>query len=144
VSLAIAEAVCPADRAACRALREEVFIDEQGVPPALERDAHDADARHLLARDGATPVGTLRLRVVDGGAKLERVCVARSARGRGIGTALTRAALDLAATLPGVDHARLGAQVPVIGFYERAGFVAHGPEYLDAGIPHRAMTRPVP
>jgi ElaA protein len=140
----IAEAVSEADRDACMALRLEVFCGEQGVPEAEERDGRDGEARHFLARLGGAPAGTLRLRVVDGAAKIERVCVAKAHRGTGIGTALTRQALALAATLPGVRQAKLGAQVPVIGFYERLGFTAHGPEFLDAGIPHRDMTRPLP
>jgi ElaA protein len=45
---------------------------------------------------------------------------------------------DLAA-MPGVSRAKLGAQVHALGFYERLGFVAVGPVYLDAGIEHRDM-----
>jgi hypothetical protein len=33
----------------------------------------------------------------------------------------------------------LYAQVDAVGFYEKYGFVAHGEEFLDAGIRHRAM-----
>jgi ElaA protein len=144
MSLTVAPAESEADRAACFALREAVFVDEQGVAKDLEYDGLDGAARHLLARLGGTPAGTLRMRIVGDAVKLERVCVARAARGRGIGAALTRAALDMAREMPGVRAARLGAQVPVIGFYERLGFTAQGPEYLDAGIPHRDMTRPLP
>lgn len=41
--------------------------------------------------------------------------------------------------MPGVTRAKLGAQTHAIGFYERLGFAAYGPEYDDAGIPHRDM-----
>ncbi len=34
----------------------------------------------------------------------------------------------------------LDAQVQVIPFYEKLGFVAEGPVFDDAGIPHRRMT----
>jgi ElaA protein len=144
MSLEVAKASTETERAACLALRAEVFIDEQGVSRAEERDGRDGGAHHLLARLDGMPAGTLRMRIVEGAAKLERVCVRRALRGNGIGAALVRAALDLATTLPGVTEAKLGAQVPVIGFYERLGFSAHGPEYLDAGIPHRDMSRPLP
>ena len=30
-----------------------------------------------------------------------------------------------------------------LGFYERLGYVAYGPEFADAGMPHRAMRREV-
>ncbi len=121
-----------------------MFCVEQGVSEADEQDGRDAAAHHLLARVGGTPAGTLRLRQLGTAVKIERVCVARTHRGTGLGATLTRAALAHAATLNGVTQAKLGAQLPVIAFYEALGFAAHGPEYLDAGIAHRDMTRPIP
>jgi ElaA protein len=40
----------------------------------------------------------------------------------------------------GLRRAKLGSQVHAVPFYERLGFVAEGPVYDDAGIPHRDMT----
>jgi predicted GNAT family N-acyltransferase len=40
---------------------------------------------------------------------------------------------------PGLVGARLGAQLRAIPFYERLGFQARGPVFLDAGIEHRDM-----
>jgi predicted GNAT family N-acyltransferase len=42
-----------------------------------------------------------------------------------------------------LGHVRvmLNAQTHALAFYARHGFVAFGPEYDDAGIPHRAMER---
>jgi len=40
---------------------------------------------------------------------------------------------------PGVTRVILGARTRAIGFYEGLGFVAEGPEFDDAGIPHRLM-----
>src|SRR5204862_77624 len=37
----------------------------------------------------------------------------------------------------------LNAQLPVLAFYERLGYRAEGPEFLEAGIPHRAMRKPL-
>ncbi len=139
----IAEAVGAADPAACLALRIAVFCDEQGVTRAEEIDGLDDTARHLLACVAGRPAGTLRLRREGAVAKIERVCIDRALRGKGIGAALVDAALRLAAT-DGAAEARLGAQIALLGFYERLGFVAEGPEYLDARIPHRAMARPLP
>jgi ElaA protein len=39
----------------------------------------------------------------------------------------------------GAARAKLGAQTHALGFYEALGFVAFGPEFLDAGMPHREM-----
>ncbi len=129
------------DFAACLALRMQVFVVEQKVPAEIERDEHDAAAIHLLARREGRPVGTARIVVAGNIAKIGRVCLLASERGRGAGAALMQACLTYAAALPGIRAAKLGAQVPVIGFYERLGFCAYGPVYLDAGIPHRDMTR---
>ena len=135
----------PADRNAAMAIRFEVFVDEQNVPPELEPDEFDDGALHLLAVNAATneTVGTARL--VDkknGVAKIGRVAVLQSARGRGVGQTLMACALDHAACA-GQTVAVLDAQVHVISFYERLGFVAEGPVFDDAGIPHRHMTRPL-
>ncbi|TGN57298.1 GNAT family N-acetyltransferase [Paracoccus liaowanqingii] len=127
------------DLAACHALRRTVFIEEQRVPEADEMDDQDAAAIHLLAREGDRPVGTARLLVKDRTGKIGRVCVLADHRGRGLGAALIRAALDVLRAR-GLDQARLGSQTHAIGFYEKLGFVAEGPVYDDAGIPHRDMT----
>jgi ElaA protein len=60
-------------------------------------------------------------------------------RGRGIGAALIRAAVE-EIRARGMARAKLGSQVHAIPFYEGLGFVAEGPVYDDAGIPHRDMT----
>ncbi len=126
------------DIATCRHLRRVVFIDEQGVSEADEVDDKDDDAIHLLAAQDGTPVGSARLLISGTVGKIGRVCVLKSHRGTGLGAALIRAAVaELRAR--GLTTAKLGAQTHAIGFYERLGFAVSGPEYMDAGIPHRDM-----
>lgn len=129
------------DIATCRALRREVFIEEQGVSEADEVDTLDDTAVHLLAFDGQSPVGTARLLIKGRVGKIGRVCVRAPARGTGLGAALIRAALDELRRQPGVTEAMLGSQSHATGFYEKLGFVVEGDEFLDAGIPHRDMRR---
>ena len=124
------------------AIRRRVFVDEQGVPLALEFDAHDAAARHLLARTEQRPVGTLRVRFQDGTAKIERVAVVPEARGLKVGRQLVLAALDLAERAGAVD-CLLHAQVQVRGFYATLGFTAFGGTFIEDGILHVAMRRPL-
>lgn len=143
MTLAIARATDDADRDACLEIRRQVFVIEQGVDQSLEVDGLDGDAVHLLARVDGAPVGTLRLRRLGNALKIERVAVLSAHRGAQIGTALTRAALEEARGWSGVARATLGAQVPVIPFYEALGFVDQGPVFDDAGIPHRTMERAV-
>jgi predicted GNAT family N-acyltransferase len=127
------------DIAACRALRRTVFIEEQGVSEADEVDDLDDQAIHLLATDAGRPVGSARLLVMGDVGKVGRVCVLADTRGTGLGAALMRAAVEEFRKVPGVTRVKLGAQCHALGFYERLGFTAFGPEYLDAGIAHRDM-----
>ena len=125
---------------ACMPIRRTVFVDEQNVPEELEHDEHDATATHLLAVTDDGPIGTARLLIDGNVGKIGRVAVLRNARGTGAGVALIRAALD-ELRARGCATAKLGAQTHATGFYEKLGFAAFGPEYDDAGIPHRDMTR---
>ena len=128
------------DFPACAAIRRRVFIEEQNVPEELELDDLDATAVHLLATQDGRPVGTARLLIEGESAKIGRVAVLPEMRGTRAGAALMRAALD-ELRARGVTKAKLGAQTHAIGFYEKLGFTVHGPEYDDAGIPHRDMSR---
>lgn len=143
-----------ADREAAFAVRKEVFVGEQGVPEDLEYDAFDepgADAVHLLAvRDDGLPLGTGRLLYGPTAAdrtggdptvgSLGRLAVTAHARGLGVGVALVRAIEDVARAR-GLTAVDLHAQTRALGFYEGLGYEAYGPEYPEAGIPHRAMRR---
>jgi len=139
--IAIRVCVTDEDRAEAMRIRFTVFVDEQAVPAELEPDEYDAVATHLIAVEGTAAVGTAR--IIDKGqgiAKIGRVAVLAPWRGKGVGDALMRFALDQAKA-QGLQIAALDAQVPVIPFYEKLGFVAEGPVFDDAGIPHRHMRR---
>ncbi|MEV2214417.1 GNAT family N-acetyltransferase [Streptomyces sp. NPDC050997] len=150
-SYALRVAEDPADREACFAVRKEVFVAEQGVPEDLEYDAYDDVAVHVLAvREDGVPLGAGRLlhgeaaaATTDGDrsvGSLGRLAVTKAARGLGVGAALVGAIED-AARSRGLTAVDLHAQTHATGFYERLGYVAYGPEFPDAGIPHRAMRR---
>lgn len=127
------------DLETCYALRHEVFVVEQNVPIEEERDALDATATHLLARQDGAATGTARIVFIDDIAKVGRVCVTTQARGTGLGAALIKAAIQVASERDGIAKVKLGAQTHALGFYEKLGFTAFGPVYLDAGIEHRDM-----
>jgi predicted GNAT family N-acyltransferase len=142
----------PHDVATAYRIRSEVFVVEQGVPADLELDDLDPTADHFLAYDDAgRPVGAGRLVVERPGFEgapaattpvghLGRLAVLRTARGGGLGVALVEA-IERRAAERGLRLVALSAQTPAIGFYERLGYAAHGPEFDDAGLPHRWMTR---
>lgn len=124
-------------------VRTDVFVVEQQCPyPELDGRDLERGTRHLwLAPDG-DPVDVhayLRLLAEPGGElRIGRVCTAAKARGGGLSARLLDAALELAgAGTPTV----LDAQSYLVGFYERYGFVASGPEFVEDGIPHVPMRR---
>lgn len=120
------------------ALRWAVFVDEQRVPPDEEYDGLDPDCVHVVAEaeDGAV-IGTGRL-LPDG--RIGRMAVAAAWRQRGVGRALLDA-LVAQARARGMERVTLNAQMSALGFYERSGFRAEGPEFEEAGIMHRWMHR---
>ena len=121
-----------------RAVRRAVFIAEQAIPEDMEWDDFDAVCPHAIAEDAnGNAVGCGRL-LPDG--HIGRLAVLRGWRGRGVGAALLAHLMDLARSR---GHARaiLEAQTRAMPFYVRHGFAAAGDEYLEAGIPHRTMTR---
>jgi formyltetrahydrofolate-dependent phosphoribosylglycinamide formyltransferase len=123
------------------AIRKEVFCAEQMVPEDLELDEYDAVAWHFLAFVDGVPAATARLLSKGGAAKIGRVAVLKRFRGRGLGRKIMEWAMYIAKDLK-LQPMILDAQVPVIPFYEKLGFVADGPVFNDAGIPHRRMTKP--
>jgi predicted GNAT family N-acyltransferase len=131
----------PADWPEIVDLRTRVFVDEQGVPPEIEQDERDATAVHALSRDAAGRlVATGRLLIGDDGTSIGRMATDATARGSGHGAAVL-AELERQAARRGVPAIELHAQVSARGFYERAGYVAVGEVYEEAGIAHVTMRR---
>ncbi len=126
----------PAQRESLRGLRHEVFVLGQQVPEAREQDGRDASCQHVLARDkGGVAIGCAR---IDDEERIGRMAVREAWRGRGVGAAMLRELIALAQAR-GASDVTLAAQVSALGFYERAGFNAHGDEFIDANMPHRMM-----
>jgi len=119
-----------------RAIRKTVFVGEQRVPEELEWDGIDEQCLHVLAATGAgEAIGTARL-LPDG--HIGRMAVLANWRRRGVGSLLLA---ELVAAARELKHqaVELSAQTHAIGFYRRFGFEVVSGEYLEAGIPHRAM-----
>ena len=70
--------------------------------------------------------------------KIGRMAVSQSMRGQGIGRDLLDALVAEAKQLK-FEEVSLGAQLAAVSFYERAGFMAYGDVFLDAGIDHKMM-----
>ncbi|VAV95164.1 hypothetical protein MNBD_ALPHA02-1561 [hydrothermal vent metagenome] len=126
----------------CLKIRTIVFVQEQNVSVEEEMDGLDNEADHYLLWVRDEPVATARVRLLSDMAKIERVAVLKSRRGKDIGRKLMEFIISDLKKNPAIRTLKLGAQVQVIPFYERLGFTAYGDEFLDAGIRHRWMTCP--
>ena len=120
------------------AVRQEVFVREQGVPVDLDMDQHDIDALHIVVRDSeGIVVATARL--LDDG-NIGRMAVIQKWRNQGIGRRMLETLFQVAMER-GLDRVQLSAQVQARAFYEAAGFQAYGEAYMDAGMAHIGMLR---
>jgi ElaA protein len=128
------------------ALRSEVFVIEQNCV-FLDIDGLDPLTLHLL---GAGDDGALQAyaRLIPPGVKapdalIGRVVTAPAARGGGTGRVLMAEAVAQCERLwPG--HAiTLHAQAHLARFYGSFGFAAVGDQYIEDGIPHIEMRKPL-
>ncbi|MEM8749501.1 MAG: GNAT family N-acetyltransferase [Pseudomonadota bacterium] len=128
------------EREACYRLRHVVFVEEQGVPVELEIDEHDeATAIHFMGMIGTELVATARLCVFGEMAKIQRVAVARSQRGCGLGKQIIEHLVRFARDEKLGDIITLDAQTHAIEFYRTLGFETQGDVFDDAGIDHIRM-----
>jgi YbgC/YbaW family acyl-CoA thioester hydrolase len=125
-----------------RAIRTEVFVQEQKIPADMEWDAADAGCVHAVAynRFGVALATGRLLQHVPGVAKIGRMAVSQAMRGSGIGRHVLDGLMK-AAKARGDREAVLHAQTSAATFYARAGFTPRGAEFDEAGIPHVEMVR---
>ncbi|RMF13695.1 MAG: GNAT family N-acetyltransferase [Gammaproteobacteria bacterium] len=127
------------EQAHLKAIRQRVFIEEQGVPEALEWDADDTHALHFLYYHADnTPAACARL-IEDGKqARIGRMAVLPEYRNRGIARSLLRYVLAYARSEQ-IERITLSAQRYITHLYASEGFEPVGAPYDEAGIPHQKM-----
>src|SRR5574342_414576 len=88
LKIVVKQIVSPEDFRKARSIRLRVFVREQGVPRKMEIDEDDRVAFHFLARIHGKCVGTARVVIRGGEAKIDSMAVLKRYRGRGIGKEL--------------------------------------------------------
>lgn len=127
-------------------IRTKVFVEEQGVPLNDEFDEFDdfdtldGDCEHVLAFYDGLPVGTGRIRTVNGIGKIERICILEPYRKFGIGKGIV-SALETIAIQNGLHQVKLHGQAHAKGFYEKLNYKASSEEFMEDGIPHLLMIK---
>ena len=127
-----------ADLARCHAIRHTVFVREQGLFRATDRDELEATSVHLLVRRGAEPLGTVRLTPLGGAVWLgSRLAVLAPHRGA-IGARIVRRAEE-EVLRHGCRQFIAHIQLSRVGFFERCGWRVLRSVPAYHGKPHMLM-----
>lgn len=119
-----------------RAIRETVFMQEQGVTPELEWDGLDEACHHALALSASgDAIGCGRITPAG---HIGRMAVLPAWRKKHVGSAILELLLDYARSQH-LTQVEVAAQIQAMPFYQQHGFEAEGEPFLDANIPHRRM-----
>jgi GNAT superfamily N-acetyltransferase len=95
------------------------------LPMFGEFSADTIESEYILANDAGFPVGTCRLRPLDGErVKIERVCVLPDYRGKGVGRVVIAAAEEWAKER-GFKEIVIASRDEVIEFYEAIGYTTN-------------------
>ncbi|MCR6111302.1 GNAT family N-acetyltransferase [Bacillus sp. A301a_S52] len=121
-------------------VRREVFVNEQGVCESIEIDDKEQDAIHFIVYVQCVPAGAGRIRLLEGVAKVERVCVLQDYRKHGVG-ALLMEKMEEVAEQKGVTKLSLNAQKHAEAFYKKTGYQTVSDTFYDAGILHVRMEK---
>jgi ElaA protein len=123
------------------ALRSEIFVVEQDCA-YQDLDYLDQQSLHVLGQQEGKIIAYTRVVPMglsyDDYVAIGRVVVDRKHRGQNLGYDIMNASNELA-----IENyqqpIKISAQVYVVPFYEKLGYIVVGEEYLEDGIPHTAM-----
>ncbi|MFJ7509636.1 GNAT family N-acetyltransferase [Peribacillus simplex] len=124
-------------------IRKEVFVDEQGFQLESEFDEFDSLnslSEHILVYYNEKPVGTGRLRVVDGLGKLERICILEPYRKFGLGKIIIKTLEEIAKEKE-ISRVKLHGQTQAEGFYKKLGYQTSSDVFMEDGGPHLLMIK---
>lgn len=145
-AITLLEADTPALFDRCLAVRQAVFTGELGVPAEVERDSRDCldgECRHFLITRGGQDIGAVRcLPQADGTLRLQRFCIRRDRRGQGAGRQTLRE-VEERFRREGFSAVALDAKCSAQGFYTACGYETVSDPFLEAGVLHVAMQRPL-
>lgn len=122
-------------------IRDQVFIDEQGVSPEIEHDHYDQTALHIVGYLDQKAIAVARVRFIDQNkGKIQRVAILKPYRGQGYGKQLMLAIESIIGSHQGVV-ATLHAQTQAQAFYQSLGYEAVSEPFYEANIEHIKMEK---
>lgn len=128
------------------AFRAEVFVVEQNCP-YQDLDGQDQQAIHVQISQDGQLIAYARIfsaDVLEGpNHVLGRILVRENFRKKGMGDALVENVLNYISNHWNAAAIKISAQLHLKDFYGKHGFRTKGESYLEDGIPHIAMIRPL-
>ena len=126
-----------------QAIREQIFVVEQGIARELEQDGLDAAAIHVLALYDEAPAATGRLTMASGReGVLARIAVLPDYRGKGLGKRVVEH-LEALARREGLATVSLKPHHYLEDFYQKMGYTTVPGSFSTVG-PHPLLTMTKP
>ena len=122
----------------CLGVRYQVFTLEQGINENQDKDGLDESSDHIIAYYNKNPSGTARIKYIDGKAKLERMAVLKSQRGKNIGAEMLKFIINYCRNKK-IKGIYFHSQEHAKNFYEKSGFKIRGKTFEEVGVPHVEM-----
>ncbi len=127
------------DQALARAIRHQIFVNEQGIPADIEEDGLNESAIHVLLSVKDKAIGTARMCLTDNNeGEIARVAIITEFRGRGYAGLLLEE-LELLAARKKLKRVFLHPHHYLERFYADRGYELVGGETTSAGE-HRLIT----
>lgn len=129
----------PAEWESVRRIRQQIFVDEQGIPRDVEDDGLNEEAIHVLASLDEEAIATARLVIMeDRQGEIARVAVVKAHRGKGLASLLLEE-LEKAAVNRQMRRLVLHPHHYLENFYSGLGYVLVPGSETQAGE-HRLIT----
>ena len=142
-TIIIEEVQTPEALRKAQAIREQIFVVEQGIARELEQDGLDAASIYVLALYDGAPAATGRLTAAsDGEGILARIAVLPDYRGKGLGKRVVQH-LEALARREGLATISLKPHHYLEDFYQKMGYATVPGSFSTVG-PHALLTMTKP
>lgn len=125
-------------------LRQRILRAPLGLDIRDEDLEEEADQVIFVAEAAGMVAGCLLLQHVDAATfKLRQMAVDTAGQGKGIGARLVAVAEQYARS-QGKTRMILHARITAVPFYRKSGYEIRGGTFMEVGIPHVLMEKPLP
>ncbi|MBE7052544.1 MAG: GNAT family N-acetyltransferase [Ruminococcaceae bacterium] len=122
--------------------RAEIFLLEQNIV-CQDMDNVDYDALHCFMKEDTRVIAYLRAYQSGDAGTVKVGRVLTLSHGKGIGRELFDKSTAAINSVFDASKITVNAQVQAVGYYEKLGFEKVSEEFLEEGVPHIKMDKPL-